>query len=187
MSVADQLSRAGYRDLFQRGERNVAPGVWQDGANRAALEEIVAGDAYDDLQRLLAAEVLHAFGHPAGDRDVLARVYARALARTGSSADLSGNQWGFLYRDGGDDGPLGAHLLATGEAAVGPLAELLDDSGRLRYEGSREATFGNSLRYRVKDAAAFFIGRLTGRDVPFHDEFEERDEEIARLKAALDG
>ena len=50
-----------------------------------------------------------------------------------------------------------------------------------------EATLGGELAYRVKDAAGYYIGRLTGRPVAFHDDVVERDAEIARLRAALDG
>lgn len=182
MTVAEQLTQAGYRDLFQRGEHNLD--VWLDGANRSALEEIVAGAGYDDLQRVLAAEVLHAHGQSPGDPQVAAEVYARALARTGEGAELTANAWGFLYQ-GDDLGPLGAHLLETGAAAVPHLTALLDDTDRLRYAGSQEATLGRQLGYRVKDAAAYFIGRLTDREVPFHEETGERDAEIARLAEAL--
>ena len=98
---------------------------------------------------------------------------------------LTGNTWGFLYD--GDEGPLGAHLQATGEAAVPHLAALLDDAAPLFYEGSQEAMLGAELGYRVKDAAAFYIGELNESQVPFHREVSRRDSEIARLRASLDG
>ena len=183
MSVAEQLSRAGYHGLFQAGEHNAAPAIWGGGEGRAALEEIVSGDRYDDLQRLLAAEVLFQFADP-GDAETLARIYARGLALTGAGA-LTANPWGYLWKD--DEGPLGKHLRATGDAAVPHLAALLADDGDLVYEGSQEATLGNDLEYRVKDAAAYYIGTLTSREIPFHDDLDDRDAEIARLRASLDG
>ena len=75
--------------------------------------------------------------------------------------------------------------MAQGEAAVPGLLALLGDEHRVAYEGSREATQGNARRYRVKDAAAFFLGRVLGREVPFHEAHDERDEEIGRLEAAV--
>ena len=70
----------------------------------------------------------------------------------------------------GDDGPLGAHLLA--QSARPPCRAwlaLLDDDHPICLRGRPEATLGNAQRYRVKDAAAFFLGRVPGRDVPFHE------------------
>jgi hypothetical protein len=183
MSVADQLSRSGYHGLFQAGDRNAAPAIWAAGDGRGALEEIVSGDGYDDLQRLLAAEVLVEFG-ARGDAETLGRIYARGLALTGAGA-LPANAWGLLWHD--DEGPLGAHLRATGEAVVPHLATLLGDDGDLVYEGSQEATLGNDFEYRVKDAAAYYIGVLTGHEVPFHEDLADRDAEIARLRTSLDG
>ena len=122
--VADQLSRAGYHGLFQAGERNAAPAIWATGEGRAALEEIVSGDGYDDLQRLLAAEVLFRFGDP-GDAGRLARIYARGLALTGAGA-LAANPWGLLWKD--DEGPLG---IICGSGAIPPaIAAAVTRRGR---------------------------------------------------------
>ena len=121
-------------------------------------------------------------------------MYARALAITADESgpmQLSGNEWGFMYRGDElgleDDGALGTHLLEAGRAAVPTLIELLDDPRRIYYVGSQEATLGNSLAYRVKDAAAYYLGKITGTPVRFHDDPADRDAEIARLRAALDG
>ena len=65
------------------------------------------------------------------------------------------------------------------------VIELLGDPSPLFYEGSQDATLGNSFGYRVKDAAAYFIGRLTGKTVPFHNELEARDAEIERFEDEL--
>lgn len=179
--VASQLTRAGYSGLFQTSAAPLE-------ADRDALEEIVAGDEYEDLARLLAAELLFrdADGYPPdGERETLGRIYARGLALTGAgdrALVLTGNAWGFLYEN--DEGPLGEHLRAIGPAAVPQLAELLDDDAPLLYEGSQESMLGAELRYRVKDAAAYYIGELSGRPVPFHRDMSERDAEIARLRNA---
>jgi hypothetical protein len=193
--VADDLARAGYTGLFLAGDRSSAGSVWRDGENREPLEAIVQGEEYGDLERVLASEVLYRYLDsypPDGWEDTLGRVYARALAITGTGDRpivLTGNLWGFMYdsdQTGVQDyGPLGAHLLEARPAAVPHLVPLLDDTASIFYEGSKEATLGNSLGYRVKDAAAYYIGKLTGIPVPFHEEPDQRDAEIDRLKVAV--
>jgi hypothetical protein len=180
--IARELAQAGYTGLFLTGDHSRAPAIWDGGANREALEAIVDGDGYGDLERVLAAEVLHAHADSRPDA-ALGPVYARALALSGvrdGPLVFSGNLWGLLG-DGGD-GPLGEHLLEAGDAAVEPLRALLDDTAPLLYEGSEDATIGNARGYRVKDAAAYFIGRLTGDDLALHEDPADRDAEIERLK-----
>lgn len=183
--LAQRLAHEGYAGLFLAGDSSTASDVY-DG-NGPALQAIVGDGQAGALERVLAAEVLYGCGDgPDADRDTLAGIYTRALALTGSHT-LPGNLWGTLWASPGDDGPLGTHLLAQGEAAVPGLLALLGDEHPVAYEGSREAMLGNAQRYRVKDAAAFFLGRVLGREVPFHDAHDERDAEIGRLEAALAG
>lgn len=188
--VAAELSRAGYRGLFLAGDHSLATSTWRDGENRDALMEIVRSERYSDLNRVLAAEVLFAneVGFPrSGWDELLGQVYARALAITGTGDRpivLTGNEWGFMYH-GDDTEALGTHLLRAGAAAVRHLLPLLDDSASIFYEGSQDAMLGASLRYRVKDAAAYFIGKLTGVPMPFHQAIEERDAEIERLRTTV--
>jgi hypothetical protein len=190
-TLARDLGERGYRKLFLTADDSAVATVWRDGENRQALEEIVAGDGYGDLERLLAAEVLFAGDGgfpPDGARQALGEVYARALALTGAGDRpivLTGNLWGFLYHDEAE-GPLGEHLLSVGTATVPHLAALLDDDARVFYEGSQEAMLGNRLGYRVKDAAAYYIGKLTATPVSYHEDPGERDAEIDRLRAGLD-
>jgi hypothetical protein len=190
--TAAALRAAGYRGLFLAGDHSTARAVWRHGENRDALLEIVRSERYDDLERVLASEVLYQNDPaypPPGSADLLGRVYARALAITGTGDRpivLTGNEWGFLYHGGGD-GALGPHLLAAGKAAVSPLLPLLDDPAPLFYEGSQEAMLGGRLRYRVKDAAAYYLGKLTGVPMPFHESLAERDAEIERFRAAVAG
>ena len=89
-----------------------------------------------------------------------------------------------MYR-GDDPGALGARLLAAGPAAIGAPRPLLDDERRIAYVGSKEATVGNQLEYRVKDAAAYFIPKLAGLELALRNGAEARDAEIERLRAAL--
>jgi hypothetical protein len=194
-AVARELAEAGYDGLFLSGERSSVDAVWRGGENRAALAEIVQGEAYGDLPRALASEVL--FRKAPGDvreysGDTLGRVYAHALALTGLAdrpMQFSGNEWGFMYHadeHGGDAyGALGPHLLEAGPAAVPHLAELLGDAREILYVGSQDATLGNRLAYRIKDVAAYYIGKIAGIPVQFHDEPAKRDAEIDRLRAAL--
>jgi hypothetical protein len=108
---------------------------------------------------------------------------AEDLARRLASREDDGNEWGLFWASPGYDGPLGEQLLAQGHAAVAPLAALLEDDSRIPYEGSKEATLAGRYGFRVKDAAAYFLGRLLERDVPFHEAPANRDPEIERLKA----
>ena len=190
--VANDLSRAGYKGLFLAGDHSLATSVWRAGENRDPLREIVRSGDYSDLERVLASEVLfqNDVEYPP-DRwdDVLGHVYARALAITGTGDRpivLTGNEWGFLYHGGGE-GALGIHLLDAGTAAVRHLLPLLDDPASIFYEGSQDAMLGNSLRYRVKDAAAYYIGKLTGVPMQFHEAIGERDAEIERLRNRVAG
>ena len=192
--VAARLVQAGYDGLFLAGDRSCAPSLWAGGDNREALAAVVADEGYGELERTLASEVLYRCDEaypPDGWDDILGHVYADALRLTGASRSLAltGNLWGTLYHGdltgARDEGPLAKHLLAAGPAAVAHLVPLLDDPAPILYEGSQEATLGNSLRYRVKDAAAYLVGRLNGIAVAFHDDPAQRDAEIDRLKSKL--
>jgi hypothetical protein len=171
--VAAELDRVGYAGLFQTGDDRLTADLYAN--HREALHALVRDG--DDRVRLLAAEVLSAHGD---DPPASAELYARALQLTGEHV-FPANAWGTLWASPGYDGPLGEHLLAQGDAAIEPLKLLLDDETRLFYEGSKEAMVGNRHAFRVKDAAAYFIGRLTGREIPFHEDPTDRDAEIALL------
>jgi hypothetical protein len=181
-AVAKKLVALGYRELFLRDDAEV-DALWRSSADELAA---LAGDAGQDAQaRFLAAEILfaRAAGFPPVEmRATLAPVYAAALAGTAGASEtwrLRGNQWGLMYR-GDSVGSVGKHLLALGADAVAALRPLLGDRGALLYDGSQEATLGNSLEYRIKDAAAYFIGRISGVPVVFHRAAAERDAEIAK-------
>ena len=63
---------------------------------------------------------------------------------------------------------------------------LLEDSnGLILYEGSQEATMGNSYQYRIKDIAAFYLSKITNIPIQFYQDFEKRDAEIERLKLLI--
>jgi hypothetical protein len=126
-------------------------------------------------------------------KEVLGYIYSRALFMTGDRSDgfnLSANQWGFMYANNWTENKktvdiTGEHLLIAGKRALPYLRKLLDDSARLWYEGSEEATIGNAMHYRVKDAAAFFIGEITGVTVKYYEDDKERDKQIERLTKTM--
>jgi hypothetical protein len=194
-TIAKRLDDAGYAGLFLTGDSRLADSLWGDGKNRASLEQIARGRGYGDLTRLLASELLYerVQGFPQESwSDVLAHVYTRALAITGVEAggmQLPANLWGFMHHWDGrgvkDYGPLGARLVGVGPIAVAHLASLLDDADAIFYEGSQEATIGNRFGYRVNDAAAYYIGQITGIPVAFHEQIADRDAEIERLKESM--
>jgi hypothetical protein len=194
-TISASLTDAGYTGLFLSGDRSLSDSIWQNGENRTSLEQIVKSSEYPDLARILASEVLYEKvpDYPLEEwNSTLAYLYSQALALTGvetGGMQITGNQWGFMYHsdEAGvqDYGALGLHLMETGTTAIPHLTKLLDNTDTIFYEGSEEATLGNSLRYRVKDAAAYFIGKIAGIPVQFYDQPADRDAEIERLKQAL--
>ena len=184
--LARKLTSGAYGEFFvlpahdQTVER-----IWADPANRPALEALTADAGQPLAARFLAAEVLFARDVTFTTRlpgGVIADIYAHALEQ-----NLTGmaNSWGLLY-ELDDAGPVGIRFVMLGEAAVPALVRLLDNAGApLIYDGSKEATVGNAYHYRIKDFAAFYLGRIRRIPVTFHRELPERDQEIARLKQQL--
>jgi hypothetical protein len=194
-SIANQLTEIGISTLFQYIESTKINFIWQDGQNKTALLNIVLKVDYDDYTRLLASEILFLKdkNYPAESmHEVLAYIYAKALFISGDTSKsfrISGNFWGFMYfsdENGINDfGIIGTHLMTTKDKAIPYLVKLLTNSEILFYEGSQDATIGNGLKYRVKDAAAYYIGKISGIPVKYHENFAERDLEIERLKEKL--
>jgi hypothetical protein len=193
-TLASHLVSTGDIDFFHRMDYHMVDSFWNHGKNKSALLEIVTQNHYPHYARLLASEILfHSDSTypPYALLDTLAYVYARALYITGDTKTypLMGNEWGFMYyndKDGITDYEvIGAHLMLTGKRAVPYLRPLLNDTDIIVYWGSEEATIGNSLMYRVKDAAAYYIGKITGIPVKYFEHNDERDAEIERLKMEL--
>ena len=192
--IAARLQQAGYKGLFWQMDSNLIESIWGHGAHKELLQEMVLKPKHSELVRLLASEVLYAkdAGYPPEDwKEPLAFIYARALTLSGKDERQvpPGNTWGFMYYNGNggpnDYGPLGTHLMQTGVKAIPQLARLLDNSDILVYEGSEDATIGNGLQYRVKDAAAYYIGKLAGITVQFYQDYAKRDTEIEHLKQKI--
>lgn len=193
-NIATNLKKTGFQGLFQLGDYNKIDSIWQEGENQDSLLNIFTQSKYDDYTRLLASEILF-FKQILPKKkleDIVAYVYTKALFITGDTSKefrLSGNLWGFMYfsdKNGINDfGILGNHLMITKKKTIPYLIELLTNSHILFYEGSQEATIGNSLKYRVKDAAAYYISKISGIPIKYYENFSDRDLEIERLKEKL--
>lgn len=186
--LAQKLVELGYPALFQRMDHAEADALWR--SSPAELDALVRSTTHSHEARFLASEILFLEnpGYPPADlRPVLAPLYAEALTHAGRKTGrwhLMGNPWGLTYVNG-DIGTLGAHLLALGPDAIAALRPLLGNDEPVAYEGSEDATVGNEQMYRVKDLAAYYLGRLTGKTVAFHADFKARDRELDQLARSL--
>lgn len=184
--LAHKLVTGAYGDFFNYVVRDAAVArVWAEPDSLARLEAI-AGDRSAPMKaRFLACEVLfekHFVFVPDVGAERVAGIYAYALVN-----DLTGmaNSWGLLYEHD-DEGPVGIRFVMLGDQAVPALLELLDNDARsLTYAGSEEATVGNRYQFRIKDYAAFYLGKIKRIPVPFHQLPEHRDREIETLERAL--
>ncbi len=178
--LAKQLEALSYHDLFLRADSETVDSLWHTAGASATLVKLAADPGAPDHTRVLASEILFRQEpdfNPWLEAGSLAKAYAMEL----SHADVA-NPWGM---PGELDGPLGQHLVALGEPAVAALVPLLNDGRSILYEGSKEATVGNSYDYRVKDFAAFFLSRI--RRIPYqvHQTPAERDLDIAKMRATV--
>ncbi len=180
--LADRLLRAGYVGLFMTLDDAEVNAIWAQPGAAPALSRLALDEGAPMQARFLAAEVLFYKDPdypPAGDEAALAPVYAAALA---NNYTTMANPWGL---PGQLDGLAGQHFIALGEAAIPSLVGLLDDTTAVDYGGSREATYGNSFSYRVKDLAAFFISQIRGLPYEVYESPQARDAEIERLREQL--
>lgn len=190
--VVKTLSETNYSGLFYVTNKSLMDSVWQNGKNQKALEKLVASYQYNSYVRFLASEILFnkVSDYPSDKiKDTLGLLYSNAIVGSSTVSNnlwISGNEWGFMYHTDRmgitDFGTVGSHLMKIGKPAVPFLVKLLNNNGIIFYEGSQEATLGNSLRYRVKDVAAYYIGKITDVSVDFYESNTERDKEIERIK-----
>ena len=180
--LANELIDAGYIQLFMTLGETVADSIWRRPGAREALRKVVEDPKIRAPAPFLAAEVLFRKdpSFPArGDLPRLTRVYALALAE--ESTQIA-NPWGLPGTAGGE---AGQHLLKLGEAIVPELRNLMNDEREVSYGGSKDATFGNSYRYRVKDLAAFFVSRIRGIPFDVSPDPAVRDRRIRALHDAV--
>ena len=196
--LSQELMELGYTELFFRmGYENLEK-VWEKSENGAQLISLIQDSSQHSYGRFLASEILFHkqpgfISATAADErktltETLGKLYAQALQNRDSKDfnDLiPGNVWGFLYymddQGLGGEERVGKNLLQIGKGAVVPLMALLSDGEKVGYIGSREATTGNMLNYRVKDVAAYFLGKILDIKVTFHENWEDRDQEIKAL------
>lgn len=187
-----ELIKINYPDLFMFGSRNKADKIWASAGGPDPFEQIIDNDKSDIHGVFLAAEVLRYKDYEIlkdGRHDILARAYVAALQSLGSKEgkktyQLNGNLWGFLTYTN-DPGHLGSQLIKIGNSAIKLLFPLLEDESKVIYEGSRDATTGDWLNYRLKDFAAFYLAKILELDLPHHQDHPSRDLEIERIKEHL--
>ena len=177
--LAQRLVTLGYVELFHRLDDDALNSIWGQPGAPQALEKLALDPEASTLARFLAAEVLFykRRGYPPEEaKGRLAPIYSAALSQNFPGIT---NTWGL---PGELDGLAGQHFVALGEAAIAELVKLLNDETGMIYSGSKDATFGNSYRYRVKDLAAFYISKTRGIPYDVHLEPKARDREIRKLQ-----
>ena len=181
-ALAGRLANLGYAGLFQNVHTHDLDALWNEAGVPNTLAALAADRHAPMGARFLAAEILRRKSRSASPdeaRPELAGVYATALAENTTG---TANAWGL---PGLFDGALAQHLIAFGDAAVPALVPLLDDARRVHYAGSQEATFANAHAYRVKDVAAWYLGRIAHRPVDLVGDPPQRDAAIEALKRSF--
>lgn len=194
-SIISVLTDQNYKNIFLLNE-SIQKDVWNEGGNRSELMYIAKNNNYPDYIRFLVSEILFANDKNYPDKktkEIIGPLYAKALENSTNTSTLlwlTGNQWGFMYygdQHGLDSfGEVGQHLLVIGEDVIPSLVQLLNNSAVIYYEGSKEATLGNNLAYRVKDVSAYYIAKITDKKIYFYKNNKERDAEIERLKKQVE-
>ena len=196
-TICKELIDLGYSQLFMLATDKYRNQILENEGAQEDLMQIINNTELPLKGRFLACELLF---RELGQQNLLdqvppetlGKIYSSALK--GSGGDLSdfgvyGNSWGFMsYLDNQNvdgSGPLGKRLLLIGKPAVPELSKLLNNNSILWYEGSRDATLGNNLKFRVKDAAAYYIFRIQDQKVIYHENISDRDKKIEDLKEQL--
>jgi hypothetical protein len=181
--LTETISGLGFKELFFRQDRSAVDLIWKESRDGIRLERIIKDSNAEPLTRFLSAEIMFSKNadFPTEDvKPVLVKVYATALKENFTGL---ANPWGL---PGKLDGETAQHFVKLGPKAVTELVRLLDDNTGAMYGGSKEATFGNSYHYRVKDLAAFFIAKIRGIPLKIDKDPKLRDIEIGKLKASLE-
>jgi hypothetical protein len=159
--------------------------IWENTNDHALFDNILSDSSINFEAKFLVCEIffrkdiLFMQRH---DPEYIAEIYAQALVQnyTGMA-----NSWGLLYKEN-DDGTVGVAFVIIGEKSIPALVGLLDnESQSLEYLGSIESTIGNSYKYRIKDFAAYYLGRILAKPLEYFSDYQKRDEQIESLKAYL--
>lgn len=191
MTLEFKISKTNYGDLFLRSDYSFIDSIWNEGKNEEKLKKILEDEKSSLTVKFLTAEILRYFEVDITKKfsKQVSSSYLYSLIDTSEEgkniAELNGNLWGFLY-DQDDTGHLGEVFIKLGDDSVNDLEKGLTNNAFVFYEGSREATTGNSYQYRVKDFAAFYISKIKDIPMTFYQDFEKRDAEIERLKEILE-
>jgi hypothetical protein len=186
-ALAARLVTLGYGGLFESGSNDIPDEIWESEENRKLLMAMIVGDDFSSEAIFLANEIMRRqdlrWIQPRSVR--VAFAYAHALSNWNNNPYETGaNLWGFLYH-GESPGRLGQVFLDLGQTSTQALIDLLEEERVLLYEGSQEATLGNSFSYRVKDFAAYYLSRIMQIPIVFHQQNDARDREILALKTKL--
>lgn len=181
-----KLLKGEYGDLFAYPAHDqTIEKIWAESEEGALLDAILNDAKSDKKAQFLACvvffkkDIFFMQRHPP---QKVAEIYAHALAN-----DYTGmaNSWGLLYKHE-DDGQVGIAFITIGEKAIPALFALLDnESTHLSYHGSIEATLGNQYNFRVKDFAAYYLGRIIGEPLQYYASPKERDEQIETLRKKI--
>lgn len=167
-----------------------------DSGTMETLKRIVSDSEVNSTTRFVAAEILlhdsaQDFNDP-GMNAIISKIYTSNFTNARFAEGKAENIWMYpCYTDDtiGDRVMVlnpGSHLLALGEDAIPGLKVQLTDTTRLYISmGSKREIFSDSLQYRVKDLAAFFICRIRGWQFNSCLSPEERDAEIEAIKQKL--
>lgn len=187
LTFSNQLVNQKFGDFFIYPMRdNTIDSIWKDSSHHILLDNIIEDTDIPIKAKFLACEIFFKkdiFFMQRHTPEKVADIYAQALVNnyTGMA-----NSWGLLYEQN-DDGATGIAFLTIGEKAIPALVRLLEDERtHLKYQGSIEAAVGNSYKYRIKDFAAYYIGRIIGNPLKYYPTYEERDKQIQELKRKLE-
>jgi hypothetical protein len=188
IALARKLTTLGYPALFKEaGHERSLDEIWQS-ASQQDFEELVGNTEAPPLARFLASQILlnkDMTFLSRTDLGSLSGIYVLALLGnyTGRMSD-----WGFLHRND-DMGAVGSLFLAFGERSVPQLINLLDDATIADYERPFPDASGfdrtRLQRVRIKEFAALYLSRIENLPFEFRIDFDERDNEINKLKTAL--
>lgn len=185
MDIAKKIKEHGYINIFWQVDDMLLNELWANGSNRNELQKIWQSKAMDLEIRLTAAEILFKkdslfAGANQKIKISLTRLYTDALNNNGT---INGNIWGLP----GFIGPAGENLFKTDKnESVRLLKLLLKNKQELNYIGSKDATYGNEYRYRVKDVAAFYLSKLLGVNYKISKDLGNREIEIQHLTTRIE-